>query len=233
MNRTHAGASEVDTSRHGGASVRMRRRATAISRAAAFGLAMALVASLSPPALARGGFGHMGHLGGAGHVGLGHMGHVGGFGARGGEGGHGMIVTPTYVLISATALSDKDAFANALHGLADAVLPFEGRVISDVDTPPPWEGTAAAHVTMLEFDSADAAQRWKSSDAYKSLDEQLKKASTSTIQQLQGVPTASPAAMANARMHGLRRGLDPKAFEPIVKEYDATLNKMHSICKGC
>jgi hypothetical protein len=106
-------------------------------------------------------------------------------------------------------------------------------VISDVETLPAWEGTAAAHTTMLEFDSADAAQRWKNSDAYKTFDEQLKKASTSSIQQLQGVPTASPAAMANARMHGPGRGLDPKAFEPIAKEYDATLNKMHSICKGC
>ena len=145
-----------------------------------------------------------------------------------------MIVTPAYVLISTTALTDKDAFANALHGLSDAVLPFEGRVISDGDSPPSWEGTAAVHATMIEFDSAEAAQRWKSSDAYKSFDEQLKKVSTSSIQQLQGVSTARAPAMANARMHGRGRGgLDPKAFEPIVKEYDATLNKMHSICKGC
>jgi uncharacterized protein (DUF1330 family) len=181
-------------------------------------LALALVVSLSPAALARGG-----HIGSFGHIGH------GGFGG----GAAGAIVTPAYVLISTTALSDKDGFANALHGLADAVLPFEGRVISDVDNPPSWEGTAAAHVTVLEFDSSEAAQRWKSSDAYKAFDEQLKTTSTSTIQQLLGVPTARPAAMANARMHGHGRGLDPQAFEPIVKEYDATLSKMHSICRGC
>jgi len=27
--------------------------------------------------------------------------------------------------------------------------------------------------------------------------------------------------------------LDQKAFEPIVKEYDKTLKKMHGIGKGC
>jgi uncharacterized protein (DUF1330 family) len=218
----------------------MRRRAAAFRQAipltrrrrVAIGIAFALSMSLSPAALARGGLGHIGHLGAVGHMGLGPMGHVGGFGAGGGEGGHGAIVTPAYVLISTTVLTDKDAFASALHALPDAVLPFEGRVISDGESPPSWEGAAAVHATMIEFDSAEAAQRWKNSDAYKSFDEQLKKVSTSSILQLQGVPTARAPAMANARMHG-RGGLDPKAFEPIVKEYDATLNKMHSICKGC
>ncbi|CCE09585.1 exported hypothetical protein [Bradyrhizobium sp. STM 3843] len=197
----------------------------------AIGLAIALTAAPSSPTLARGGFGHIGH-GGFGHTGLGHMGlgHIGPGG--GGEGRGEAIITPTYVLISTARLNDKDAFINALHGLADAVLPFEGRVVSDVDNPPSWDGTAAAHVTMLQFDSADAAQRWKDSDAYKSFDEQLKRTSESSIRQLQGQPVARPADMANARFRG-RRGLDPKAYEPLVKEYDTTLSKMHGICHGC
>jgi uncharacterized protein (DUF1330 family) len=226
MNETCTSASGWNASRRAGTSIKARHYggSSPTSTLAAIGFAMALTASLPAAALARGGFGHMGHFSG-----LGHIGHAGGAG----EGGHGEIVTPTYVLISTTALNDKDAFATALHGLPDAVLPFEGRVISNVDSPPSWEGTAATHVTMLEFDSTEAAQRWKDSDAYKAFDEQLKKSSTSSIEQLQGVPTARPAAMANARMHGRGRGLDPKAFEPIVKEYDSTLNKMHSICKGC
>ncbi|MGJ4946118.1 DUF1330 domain-containing protein [Bradyrhizobium sp. HKCCYLS1011] len=188
---------------------------------AAIGLAIALTAALSSPTLARGGFGHIGH-GGFGHMGLGHIGH----------GGGEAIMTPTYVLISTTRLNDKDAFINALHGLADAVPSFEGRVVSDVDNPPSWDGTAAAHVTMLQFDSADAAQRWKDSDAYKSFDDQLKRTSESSLQQLQGQPVARPADMANARFRG-RRGLDPKAYEPLVKEYDTTLSRMHGICHGC
>jgi uncharacterized protein (DUF1330 family) len=230
MNQTRTGASEADTSRHRANACR-RGLFSTLSGTAAIGLSIALVASLSPAALARDGFGHMGHFGGAGHTRMGPMGHVGGF--AGGEGGHGAIMTPAYVLITTTALTDNDAFATALHGLPDAVLPFEGRVVSDVGSPPSWDGAAAAHVTMLEFDSADAAQRWKSSDAYKSFDEQLRKTSTSAIQQLQGVPTASPSAVANARMQGRGRGLDPKAFEPIVKEYESTLNRMHGICRGC
>ncbi len=202
--------------------IAFRRVSATTCMIAGIGIAIALALSAPPAALARGGFGHMGHFGG-----LAHIGHGGGFH----DDGHGPIVTPTYVLISTAALTDKDAFASALHGLADAVLPFEGRVISNGDAPLSWDGPTAAHVTMIEFDSAEAAQRWKNSDAYKNFDEQLKKTSTASIQQLQGVPTARPAAMANARMHG--RGLDPAAFEPIVKEYDSTLKKMHSICSGC
>lgn len=227
MNKIHAAGPASHTRHRAGTRVDSRRRplrhvnASMTSRLVALGLAISLALSASSAALARGGFGHIGHIGG-----LGHIGHGGG-----GDAGHGALVTPAYVLISASTLSDKDAFANAVHSLPNAVLPFEGRVISDADTPPSWEGSAAAHVAIIEFDSAAAAQRWKSSDAYKSFDEQLRKASTSSIQQLPGVPTVRPPAMANARMHG--RGLDPRAFEPIVKEYDSTLKKMHSICSGC
>jgi uncharacterized protein (DUF1330 family) len=237
MEQIHAAGSASHAHHEAGTCVHMRRRAAVLrhaalttSKLAAIGIAIALTLSASPPALARGGFGHIGHHGELGHMGqLGGVGHIGH--GSGIEGGRAAIVTPAYVLISTTALSDKNGFADALHGLADAVLPFEGRVISDVDTPSSWEGTAAAHVTMIEFDSANAAQRWKNSDAYKNFDAQLRKASTSSIQQLPGVPTARPAAMANARMHG--RGLDPQAFEPMVKQYDATLKKMHGICNGC
>jgi uncharacterized protein (DUF1330 family) len=228
MEQIHAAGSASHAHHEAGTCVHMRRRAAVLrpaalttSKLAAIGIAIALTLSASPPALARGGFGHLRHPGGLGHIGHG----------RSTEGGRAAIVTPAYVLISTSALTDKDGFANALHGLADAVLPFEGRVISDVDTRSSWEGTAAAHVRMIEFDSANAAQRWKNSDAYKNFDAQLRKASTSSIQQLPGVPTARPAAMANARMHG--RGLDPQAFEPMVKEYDSTLKKMHGICSGC
>jgi uncharacterized protein (DUF1330 family) len=234
MNRTRAGAPGSDSSREAGVSLSVRhlavpdgrRSSSAGFRVAALGLAMALLQPLSPAALARGGFGHMGHLGGLGHVG--HAGAIAEGQPRGGA-----ITTPAYVLISTASLADKNAFTNVVHGLSDALLPFEGRVVSEIDNPPSWEGAAAAHMTLLQFDSADAAQRWKNSDAYRSFDEQIKRSSTSSIQQMQGVPTVRPAAMANARIHGRGRGLDPQAFEPLVKDYDQTLNKMHGICRGC
>ena len=84
---------------------------------------------------------------------------------------------------------------------------------------------------MIQFDSPDAAQAWKNSDAFKSFDADLHRSSESSMQLLQGLP--SPIARvfgAGGRGHGL----DPKAFDSNVKDYDQMLNnKLHSICKGC
>jgi hypothetical protein len=100
-----------------------------------------------------------------------------------------------------------------------------------MDKPISWEGTAPEHVVMIQFDNTDQAQVWKNSDAFKSFDAGLHRSSESTMQLVQGQPM--PAVR---RIGGGRRGrgrLDPKAFEPNVKEYDQMLNKMSGICKGC
>jgi uncharacterized protein (DUF1330 family) len=160
----------------------------------------------------------------------GHMNGMGGFGIHGGHGvggGEGLLA-PTYVLITVSKITDAEAFKGALRDLMGAAMPFGGRLAMDTDKPIYWEGTAAEHVAMIQFDSPDQAQAWKSSDAFKSFDTELHGSSESTMQLVQGLST--PARVARG---GRGRGFDQKAFEPNVKEYDQMLTKMHGICKGC
>jgi hypothetical protein len=50
------------------------------------------------------------------------------------------------------------------------------------------------------------------------------------MQLVQGLPTPVGRNLGGGRGG---RGLDQKAFEPNVKEYDHMPNNMHGICKGC
>jgi uncharacterized protein (DUF1330 family) len=162
----------------------------------------------------------------------GHMHGMGGFGIHEGRGmgaGEGLL-TPSYVLITVSKVTDAEAFKGALRDLMAPDTAFGGRLAVDTDKPVNWEGTAPEHVVMIQFDNPDQAQAWRSSDAFKSFDTELHRSSESTMQLVQGLPT--PAAQGIGR--GRRgRGLDQKAFEPNVKEYDQVLTKMHGICKGC
>jgi uncharacterized protein (DUF1330 family) len=160
---------------------------------------------------------------------------MGGFGMRGGNrmgaGGSERLLMPTYVMITVSKITDAEAFKVTMQDLMAAETPFAGRLAVDMDKPVSWEGIAPEHVVMVQFDNPDQAQAWKNSDAFKSFDAELHRSSESTMQLVQGLPM--PAARG---IGGGRRGrgrLDPKAFEPNVKEYDQMLNKMHGICKGC
>ena len=153
-----------------------------------------------------------------------HEGHRMGMGAGGG------LLTPTYVLITVSKITDAEAFKVTVRDLMAADAAFAGRLAADVDKPVAWEGTAPEHVVMIQFDNADQAQAWKSSDAFKKFDAELHLSSESTMQLVQGLPTPAARGIGGGRRG---RGFDQKAFEPNVKEYDQMLNKMHGICKGC
>jgi hypothetical protein len=69
------------------------------------------------------------------------------------------------------------------------------------------------------------------SDAFKSFGADLHRSPESSVQLLQSL-ASSIAGVFGAGARGY--GLDPKAFESNVKNYDQMLNnKLHSICKGC
>lgn len=169
-----------------------------------------------PPAMARGG-----HMHGIGGLGL-HEGH----GMGRGEG----LLTPTYVLLTVSKITDAEAFKGAMRLMA-ADTSLGGRLAMDTDQPVYWEGTAAEHVLMIQFDNPVQAQAWKNSDAFKSFDMELHRSSESTMQVVQGLPLPVGRGLGGGRRG---RGFDQKAFEPNVREYDQMLNnKLHSICKGC
>jgi uncharacterized protein (DUF1330 family) len=162
---------------------------------------------------------------------------MGGFGMRGGhrmgEAGSEGLLTPAYVVITVSKVTDAEAFKVTMRDLVTADTPFAGRLAVDMDKPVSWEGTAPEHVVMIQFENPDQAQAWKNSDAFKSFDSGLHRSSDSTMQLVQGLPT--PAAR---EVGGGRRGrgnvrFDQKAFEPNVKEYDQMLTKINGICKGC
>jgi uncharacterized protein (DUF1330 family) len=157
---------------------------------------------------------------------------MGGFGMHGGRMGGGRgVITPVYVLITVSKITDMETFKAAVSGLTAPNAAFTGRLIVDADKPAAWEGTAAEHIVMIQFDNPDQAQAWKSSDPFKSFDANLRRSSESTIQVAQGQPTMAPHGNGGGRG---RRGFDQKAFEANVKDYDQMLNnKLHSICKGC
>lgn len=147
-----------------------------------------------------------------------------------GLGGGGEMLTPAYVLITVSKITDAEAFKAAIQNLTAAATPFAGRVALDLEKPAPWDGTAPEHVVMIQFDNADQAQAWKGSDAFKSFDAELLRTSELTMQLVQGLPMPAGRGIGGGRRG---RGFDKKTFEPNVKEYDQMLNKMHGICKGC
>jgi uncharacterized protein (DUF1330 family) len=189
-------------------------------RAAALCTLMVCVAS-GTPVMARGGFMH-----GMGGFGM-HGGH------RMGAGGSEGLLTPTYVLITVSKITDAEAFKVTMRDLLAADTPFAGRLAVDMDKPVSWEGTAPEHVVMIQFDNPDQAQAWKSSDVFKSFDAELHRSSESTMQLVQGLPTPAARGIGGGRRGRGNVRFDQKEFEPNVKEYDQMLNKMHGICKGC
>jgi uncharacterized protein (DUF1330 family) len=200
----------------------MSNRKCACAASAAI-LCAIVVGVASTPVMARGGFMHHG---------------MGGFRLPGGPGmGAGPqqgLLTPAYVLITVSTITDAEAFKATMRDLMAAIAPFTGRLAVDMDKPASWEGTTAAeHLVMIQFDNPDQAQAWKSSDAFRSFDAELHRSSESTMQLVQGLPM--PAAHETGLRQRGRGGarFDQKAFEPNVKEYDQMLNKMHGICKGC
>jgi uncharacterized protein (DUF1330 family) len=176
---------------------------------------------VATPVMARGGFVH-----GMGGFGM-HGGHS--TGAGGSEG----LLTPTYVLITVSKVTDAEAFKVTMRDLVTTDTPFAGRLAVDVDKPVSWEGTALEHVVMIQFDNPDQAQAWKSSDAFKSFDAELHRSSDSTMQLVQGLPTPAARGISGGRRGRGNARFDQKAFEPNVKEYDQMLNKMNGVCKGC
>jgi|SRR5665213_491082 len=162
----------------------------------------------------------------------GHMHGMGGFGLHEGHRmvGGGGLLTPAYVLITVSNITDAAAFKVAMRDLMAVDTSFAGRLVADVDKPVPWEGTAPEHVVIIQFDNPDQAQVWKSSDAFKNFDAELHRSSEATMQLVQGLPMPVARGIGGGRRG---RGFDQKAFEPNVKEYDQMLNKMHGICKGC
>jgi uncharacterized protein (DUF1330 family) len=173
------------------------------------------------PVMARGGFRH--EMAGFGM----HDGHR--MGAGGAEG----LLTPAYVLITVSKITDAGAFQITMRDLMAAETPFAGRLAVDMDKPVSWEGTAPEHVVMIQFDNSDQALAWKNSDAFKTFDAQLHRSSESTIQLVQVLPTPAARGIGLGRRGRGNIRFDQKAFEPNVKEYDQMLNKMRGICKGC
>jgi uncharacterized protein (DUF1330 family) len=142
----------------------------------------------------------------------------------------GGLRTPVYVLILVLKITDAAVFKATMSGLTTPSAALAGRLAVDEDKPAAWEGTAPEHIVMIQFDSPDAAQAWKNSDAFKSFDADLHRGSESSVQLLQGLPNPIARVFGGGRGHGL----DPKAFESNVRDYDQMLNnKLHSICKGC
>jgi uncharacterized protein (DUF1330 family) len=176
-------------------------------RAAAFGAMIGLV--WTAPATARGG----------GHG-------MGGFGFHGGgrPGRGDRMTAPAWVLITVASVSDADGFRKTIQDMTSAVASLGGRLAVDAEKPPAWEGPAPEHVVMVQFADVEQAQAWKNSDAFKSFEADLHKASASTMQLVQGLPL--PA--------GRGGRFDAKAFEPNVQDYDRLLDqRLKTICKGC
>jgi uncharacterized protein (DUF1330 family) len=158
---------------------------------------------------------------------------MGGFGIHGHAGGREGFLTPAYVLITISKITDAEAFKATMQDLITTTAPFAGRLAADMDKPISWDGTAAEHVAMLQFENPDQAQAWKNSNAFKKFDDELHRSSVSSMELVQGLPTAVAHGMERGRGGRGNARLDPKAFEPNVKEYDQMLTKMHGICKGC
>ena len=77
---------------------------------------------------------------------------------------------------------------------------------------------------MLQFDNPDQAQAWKNSDVFKKFDEDLRRSSESNMQLMQGPPMPVAHGMGEGSGGSGNTRLDPRAFEPNVKEYDQMLS---------
>jgi hypothetical protein len=101
-----------------------KRRWTTLLRAAALGVLFVCFAG-GTSVMARGGHG------------------VGGFGMHGGRmGGGGGLLTPVYVMIVVSKITDADGFKSAINELTAPNAAFAGRLAVDVDKPLAWDGTA-------------------------------------------------------------------------------------------
>jgi len=156
----------------------------------------------------------------------------GGAGIGGGRGGRQgrLMLTPAYVLISVSRVTDPEAFKTMMSHLPGELASFGGRLAADTDKPVSWDGTAPEHVVMIQFDSADQAQAWKNSDPFKSFDVELHRTSSATLQLVQGLPLHGGNDGSAGRAH---MRLDQKAFEPLVRKNDERLTKMRGICSSC
>jgi uncharacterized protein (DUF1330 family) len=179
---------------------------------------LALVVSVAFPATAS----QVAARGGHGMRGLGGMGH---------RGPSSLTITPAYVIINVSKIEDEKVLKAATDDLSSAVATFSGRIVADVDKPVSWEGNAPAHLLMIEFSTSDQAQAWKGSEAFGNFDAAAHRGAEFQIEPVQGLPVPAIGEMTRARRGRLR--IDQQAYEPIVKEYDQTLSKVHGICKGC
>ena len=77
---------------------------------------------------------------------------MGGFGMHGGTRmGAGVsegLLTPTYVLITVSKITDAEAFKVTMRNLLAADRPFASRLAVDVDKPVSWEGGAPEHIVV-------------------------------------------------------------------------------------
>jgi uncharacterized protein (DUF1330 family) len=154
-----------------------------------------------------------------------------GFGGMGHRGQSSLTITSAYVIINVSKIEDEKAFKAATDDLSSAIATFSGRIVADVDKPVSWEGDAPVHLLMIEFSTSDQAQAWKDSEAFKNFDTAAHRGAEFQIELFQGL--AVPAIGETTRAGRGRFRIDQRAYEPIVKEYDQTLSKMHGICKGC
>ena len=156
----------------------------------------------------------------------------GGMGHRGLSSGlTPLTITPAYVIIHVSNIDDEKAFKAAADDLSSTVATFSGRIVADVEKPLSWEGDAPVHLLMIEFSSNEQAQAWKDSEAFRNFDAAAHRGAKLQIELVQGHPVPSIGEIARTGRGRFR--IDQRAYEPIVKEYDQTLSKMHGICKGC
>lgn len=135
---------------------------------------------------------------------------MGGFGMHGHAGGREGFLTPAYVLITVSKITNVEAFKATMQDLATTTAPFAGRLAEDEDNPISWAATATAHVVMLQFDNPDQAQARKNSDAFKKFDEELHRNAESNMELVQGLPTAVARRMERGRGGRGNARLDPK-----------------------
>ena len=112
---------------------------------------------------------------------------------------------PAYVLISVSKINDADDLKKALSDLRPTLPGTGARLTADTDTPEARAGEAPEHVMIVQFDSSDRAQAWKSSDPAKRFEAEAQQISVATIQLAQGLPSSSGPGAARRAHHGLGR----------------------------
>jgi len=102
----------------------------------------------------------------------------------------------------------------------------------DMDRPISWEGTAPEACRdgpVRQF--LIRRRRGRIRTHSKASTAELHRSSESTMQLVQGLPICRLLRGIGGGRRGRGR-LDPKAFEPNVKEYDQMLNKMHGSARA-